>query len=151
MVATTLEAAACEEQLVEFCLADEIYGVDISLISEIIRLREITQIPRTAPDIQGVINLRGKIVPILDLRKRLGLPTIEHDSLTRIIVVAVADCTIGMVVDSVTGVLRIPQDKIEPPSELVSDVDSNYIRGVGKAEGKLVILLDIPKVLRILS
>ncbi len=149
MAAAAMEAAAHEEQLVAFCLANEIYGVDISLINEIIRLREITQIPRTAPDIEGVINLRGKIVPILDLRKRLGLPAGEHTGMTRIIVVQVADCTVGIVVDGVTGVLRIGQHQIEPPSELVSNLDSDYIRGVGKADNKLVILLDVPKVLRV--
>jgi purine-binding chemotaxis protein CheW len=149
MVATEMERAAHEEQLVAFCLANEIYGVDISLIHEIIRLRDITEIPRTSPDIEGVINLRGKIVPILDLRKRLGLPAVERTGATRIIVVEIADCTVGVVVDAVTGVLRMPDANIEPPSELVSDLDADYIRGVGKADEKLVILLDMPKVLRV--
>jgi purine-binding chemotaxis protein CheW len=149
MVATEMERAEREEQLVAFCLGNETYGIDISLIHEIIRLREITQIPRTAPDIEGVINLRGKIVPILDLRKRLGLPAVERTGATRIIVVEVADCTVGVVVDAVTGVLRLSDAHIEPPSELVNDLDAETIRGVGKTEEKLVILLDMPKVLRV--
>lgn len=149
MAAAALDVYANEEQLVAFCLAGEIYGVDISIIHEIIRLRDITQIPRTSPDIEGVINLRGKIVPILDLRQRLGLTTAERNAMTRIIVVEVEDCTVGMVVDSVTGVLRIPDSSIEPPSELVSDMDADYIRGVGKAEDKLVILLNMHKVLHL--
>lgn len=149
MAATEMERAEREEQLVAFCLANEIYGIDISLIHEIIRLREITQIPRAAPDIEGVINLRGKIVPILDLRKRLGLPAVERTGATRIIVVEVADYTVGVVVDGVTGVLRLSDANIEPPSELVNDLDAETIRGVGKSEEKLVILLDMPRVLRV--
>ena len=147
-MATAMEVSEREEQLVAFHLADELYGVDISIIHEIIRLREITQIPRATADIEGVINLRGKIVPILDLRKRLGLPAVERNGQTRIIVVEIADCTVGMVVDGVTGVLRLPQANIEPPSKLVSDLATDYIRGVGKTDAMLVILLNMHKVLR---
>jgi purine-binding chemotaxis protein CheW len=147
-MATVMEVSEREEQLVAFHLANELYGVDISIIHEIIRLREITQIPRATADIEGVINLRGKIVPILDLRKRLGLPAVERDGQTRIIVVEIADCTVGMVVDGVTGVLRLLQANIEPPSKLVSDLETDYIRGVGKTDDLLVILLNMHKVLR---
>ncbi|HZO87208.1 MAG TPA: chemotaxis protein CheW [Chthonomonadaceae bacterium] len=143
------EVAVREQQLVAFCLANEIYSIDIALINEIIRLQEITQIPRTSPDIEGVINLRGKIVPILDLRRRLGLPAAEPTATTRIIVVEIADCTVGLIVDSVTGVLRLPESNIEPPSELVSDLNADYIRGVGKTESALILLLDMPRVLHI--
>jgi len=143
-----LEIAEREEQLVAFQLANEIYGVDISIIQEIIRWREITQIPRTAPDIEGVVNLRGKIVPILDLRRRLELPAAECNGMTRIIVVEVLEYTVGMVVDSVIGVLKLPESKIEAPSQLVSDVKSDFIRGVGKMDDRLIILLNIQKVLR---
>src|ERR1043166_2359999 len=147
-MSAVLEVTEREEQLVAFCLANEIYGVDISVIHEIIRLHEITQIPRTSPDIEGVVNLRGKIVPILDLRKRLGLPSTERNGATRIMVVEVKECTVGMVVDSVIGVLKMPESRIEPPSPLVSDLETDYIRGVGKMEDSLVILLNIQKVLR---
>src|SRR5216117_2771525 len=95
-----LEVTEREEQLVAFYLAKELYGVDISVIQEIIRLRDITEIPRTDPDIEGVINLRGKIVPILDLRRRLGLPEQTYHATTRIIVVEVLDSTVGLIVDS---------------------------------------------------
>lgn len=149
MTALAVEAMESEQQLVAFQLADEVYGVDISLINEIIRLREITQIPRTAPDIEGVINLRGKIVPVLDLRKRLGLPPTERGNATRIIVVEIADCTVGMIVDGVNGVLRMSEANIEPPSQLVTDLDSDFIRGVGKVDSRLVILLNMPNVLRL--
>ena len=143
-----LEATEKEEQLVAFRLANEIYGVDISVIHEIIRLHEITQIPRTSPDIEGVVNLRGRIVPILDLRKRLELPAAERTGGTRIIVVTIRECTVGMVVDSVIGVVKLPESRIEPPSPLVSDLETDFIRGVGKMDDNLVILLNIQKVLR---
>ena len=144
-----MEACVREEQLVAFHLANEIYGVEISLINEIIRMRAITQIPRTPPDIEGVINLRGKIVPILDLRRRLGLPTAERSSATRIIVVETNDCTVGMVVDGVDGVLRMTESCIEPPAQLVGNLDADYIRGVGKTDDRLVILLHMANVLHI--
>jgi purine-binding chemotaxis protein CheW len=147
-MSTVLEVTEREVQLVAFHLANEIYGVDISVIHEIIRLHEITQIPRTSPDIEGVVNLRGKIVPILDLRRRLGLPAVERDGATRIIVVEVTEFTVGMVVDSVLGVLKLAESHIEPPGPLISDLESDFIRGVGKRDGRLVILLNIQKVLR---
>lgn len=138
-----------EEQLVAFQLAGETYGVNIFHINEIIRLREITQIPRTPPDTEGVINLRGKIVPIIDLRKRLGLPPGEHTSGTRVIIVTLDEYTVGLIVDGVNGVLRIPHASIEPPSELISGVDADYVSGVGKSGEDLVILLNLQKVLRV--
>lgn len=151
MSAAVAEVAGKEAQLVAFRLAHEVYGVDISLINEIILWKEITHIPRAAPGIEGVINLRGKIVPILDLRKRLGLPPVSPTAATRIIVVEIAACTVGIVVDSVAGVLYIPENDIEPPSELVSRFDSDTVCGVGKTADMLVILLDMPKVLRLAS
>ncbi len=149
MAAAVLEVAEREEQLVAFHLANEIYGVDISAINEIIRLREITQIPRANPDIEGVINLRGKIVPILDLRRRLGLPAAERTGVNRIIVVENGGCTVGLVVDGVTGVLRIADTSIEPPSKLICSLHEAYIRGVGKVGDKLVILLNMDFVLKV--
>lgn len=148
MVAMADAVSMHEEQLVAFYLADEVYGMEICHINEIIRLHEITQIPRTPPDVEGIINLRGKIVPILDLRKRLELPAKERTSGTRIIVVEYGECTVGLIVDGVSGVLRIPQDQIEPPSELVSGLDSDYVRGIGKQDDMLIILLNLPQVLR---
>src|SRR5207248_765176 len=100
-------------------------------------MRDMTHIPRTTEDIEGVINLRGKIVPIIDLRKRLGLSAVERTGATRIIVLEFSGAIVGMIVDCVEGVLRIPSDDIEAPSELVSDLESEYIRGVGKADNTL--------------
>ena len=134
-----------EEQFVAFRLADEIYGIPIMLVHEIIRSCDITQIPRTADYVRGVVNLRGKIVPVIDLRKRLGLPDVEQTNSTRIVVVEVDENVVGMIVDAVTEVFRIPESQIEPPVELVADVENDLIRGVGKKEDQLIILLDIPR------
>jgi purine-binding chemotaxis protein CheW len=149
MRAAALEARVNEEQLVAFCLAGEIYGIAIACINEIIRPREITPIPRAADEIEGVINLRGKVVPILDLRRRLGLPPVERSAITRIIVVEVAESMVGLIVDEVIGVLRIAEADIEPPTALLNDLDSSFLRGVGKSGDKLVILLHIEQVLHL--
>jgi purine-binding chemotaxis protein CheW len=138
-----------EEQLVAFRLGGETYGIPISLVHEIIRCSEITQVPRTAEYVRGVINLRGKVVPVLDLRLRLGLPPIEETRTTRIVVVEVENGIIGMIVDAVSEVLRLPLSQIEPPSELVASIETDLIRGVGKRDQDLVILLDIYKTLKV--
>ncbi len=142
MIAAT-QSSEQEEQLVAFNLGEEVYGVDIALIHEIIRWRETTAIPQTTSEIEGVINLRGKIVPVLDLRKRLGLPAAERNGATRIIVAETADSTVGLIVDSVVGVLRIPQASIEPPAPLVARIDIDTVRGIGKVSDMLVILLNM--------
>lgn len=136
-----------EEQLVVFELGDESYAVDIGAVNTIIRMQPITEIPRSPEFVEGVINLRGSIIPVIDLGKRFGLPNSEQTKASRIVVVEAMGQLIGMVVDAVTETLRLPQDAIEPPSPLVTSVDSEYVRGVGKLEGRLVILLDLEKVL----
>ena len=148
MMATMTENGACEEQLVAFYLASETYGIDIAAIQEIIRLPDITPLPRSTPDVEGVINLRGRIIPILNLRIRLGLPIVAYAASTRVIVVEAAENTVGLIVDGVTGVLRLPAASVESPSSLISTVDENHIRGVGKAGDTLVILLNVESVLR---
>jgi purine-binding chemotaxis protein CheW len=135
------------EQLVVFDLAHEFYGVDIGAVNTIIRMQEITRIPRTPEFVEGVINLRGSIVPVIDLRKRFGLPVGEATKSSRIVVVEAAGVMIGMVVDAVAETLRLSADMIEPPSPVVVNVDSAYVRGVGKQDNRLVILIDLEKVL----
>jgi purine-binding chemotaxis protein CheW len=143
-----IEMAADEsEQLVVFELAKEFYGVDIGAVNTIIRMQEITQIPRTPDFVEGVINLRGSIVPVIDLRKRFGLPVGETTKASRIVVVEAAGQMIGMVVDAVAETLRLSSDAIEPPSPVVASLDAEYLRGVGKQDDRLVILLDLDKVL----
>jgi len=138
---------AGEEQLVVFTLANETYGIDISAVNEIIRTQDITEVPRTPDFVEGVINLRGRIVPVIDLRKRFGLEAVEETQASRIIVVELDGTTVGMIVDSVSEVLRLPKENIEPTPPMVSGVDSAYLRGVGKWNDRLIILLDITKVL----
>ncbi len=134
-----------EEQFVVFRLAGEIYGIPITLVHEIIRYREITRIPRSAEYVRGVLNLRGQIVPVIDLRKRLGLPSAEETNSSRIVVTEVEENIVGMIVDAVTEVLRLPFSRIEPPSDLIVDVEYDLIKGVGKKDDQLVILLDVSK------
>ena len=136
-----------EEQLVVFTLANETYGIAISTVNEIIRMQDITEVPRTPDFVEGVINLRGRIVPVIDLRKRFGLEAAEATQASRIMVVELQGLTVGMIVDSVSEVLRLPTDSIEPTPAIASGVDSAYLKGVGKWDDRLIILLDIEKVL----
>lgn len=135
------------EQLVVMELSGESYGVDIGAVNTIIRMQEVTSIPRTPAFVEGVINLRGLIIPVIDLRKRFGLEVGEMTKASRIVVVEANNQVIGMIVDAVAETLRIPIEAIEPPSPVVVSVDSSYVRGVGKLEGRLLILLDLDKVL----
>lgn len=134
-------------QLVGFMIGNEEYAVDILKVQEINRIIQITKVPNSPEFIEGVINLRGKVIPILDLRIRLGMAKKEHDSHTRIIVVEIAQKTIGFIVDEVTEVLRIPRNVIEAPPELVAGAKSEFITGVGKLEDRLLILLDLDKII----
>ena len=134
-------------QLVTFHIAGEEFGVDILSVQEIIRPMQITMVPHAARFIEGVINLRGKVIPIIDLRRRFGLSTRDHDKHTRIIVIEINNMIVGFVVDSVSEVLRIPASTVEPPPPVVSGLESEYISGVGKLEDRLLILLDLNKLL----
>lgn len=138
-----------EQQLVVFDLADEGYGVDISAVREIIRLQEITHVPRTPEFVEGVINLRGKVIPVIDLRKRFGLAVEAESQDNRIVVVDIGDQDIGVVVDAVTEVLRIPTDSVEPPASVITTADSDYLLGIAKLDSRLIILLDLQKVLSV--
>ncbi len=134
-------------QLVTFSLGAEEFAVDILEVKEIIRTLETAKIPRSLDFVEGVINLRNVVIPIIDLRKRFSMPAKEVDSNTRIIVIEIDDLLIGFVVDSVSEVLRIPTSSVEPAPPVVTGVDSEYIRGVGKLRDKLLILLDVGKLL----
>lgn len=151
MAANLVEKDEEYEHLVTFRLAEETYGIPITLVQEIIRFCEVTQIPRSAEYVRGVVNLRGRIVPVIDLRKRLQLPDVEATSGTRIIVVEVEKGVVGMIVDSVAQVLRIPVSQIEPPSELVADVETDFLRGIGRLGEDLIILLDLVRALTMSS
>lgn len=134
-------------QLVTFRLENEEFGVNILRVQEIMRMMNITRIPNAPHFVEGVINLRGKIIPIVDLRKRLGFKNKDWDAKTRIIVVELDGLTIGFIVDSVSEVLRIPENTIEPPPSFVSGIESEYIEGVGKIGERLLLMLELRKVL----
>ncbi|MCL1915757.1 MAG: chemotaxis protein CheW [Desulfovibrionaceae bacterium] len=134
-------------QLVTFSIGEEEFGVDILKVQEIIRTMEITKVPRAQDFVEGVINLRGKVIPIIDLRRRFGLSSKAHDKHTRIIVIEISNMIVGFVVDSVSEVLRIPSSTVEPPPPVVAGVESEYISGVGKLHDRLLILLDLDKLL----
>ncbi len=136
-----------EQQLVVFDLNDEAYGVDIGSVREIIRLQEITRVPRTPDFVEGVINLRGKVIPVVELRKRFSLPIQDRTKENRIVNVDIGGQEIGMVVDAVTEVLRISADAVEPPSSVITTADSGYLRGIAKIDERLIILLDLDQVL----
>ena len=133
-------------QLVTFKLENYEFGVDILRVQEINRMMNITKIPNAPTFTEGVINLRGKIIPIIDLRKKLGFVSRVYDKSTRIIVVELDGIVLGFVVDSVSEVLRIPRDIIEPPPSIIGNVESDFIEGVGKLQDRLLILLELKKI-----
>ena len=136
-----------ELQVVGFRIGDETFGVRIGSVREIVRVPEITTVPNAQDSIEGVINLRGKIIPVIDLRKRFGQTQIVTDKKNRILVVELDGKLVGLIVNSASEVLKIPPSDIESPGSVFADNESSYITGVGKLKGRLIILLDISKLL----
>lgn len=134
-------------QLVTFSIGEEEFGVNILKVKEINRAMEITKVPRAPAFVEGVINLRGTVIPIIDLRKRFGLLAKQADKDTRIIVIEINGIIVGFVVDAVSEVLRIPAGTVEPPPPVVAGVESDYISGVGKLRERLLIMLDLDRLL----
>lgn len=134
-------------QLVSFLIENEEFGVDILNVQEIIRPVDITRVPNAPAFVEGVINLRGRIVPVVDLRKRFNMSQRERDKNSRIIVVELDDKIVGFMVDAVREVLRVDTNVIEPPPELAIGIDAGYITGVAKLEDRLLILLDLERIL----
>jgi len=145
----TTKQAAVEEllQLVSFNIGGEEFGVDILKVQEINRMVEITRVPNAPEYVDGVINLRGKVIPIIDLRRRFGMQRKEKDKDTRIIVVELSGKVLGFVVDAVSEVLRIPNSVTEPPPSIIAGIKAEYITAIGKLEDRLIILLDLERVL----
>jgi len=143
-------ALAMEKDLhiVGFRIGNETYGVRIGSVREIVRVPEITSVP-SAPDlIEGVINLRGKIIPVMDLRKRFGQTEIVSDKKNRILVVELENKLIGLIVNAASEVLKIPPSEVDSPGSVFAEGESSYVTGVGKLKGRLIILLDIAKLLQ---
>lgn len=136
-----------EQQYVIFQLEKETYGIDIAKVWEIITPKAVTKVPHAASFIEGIINLRGKVIPVIDLRKRFGLSSGEHRHSERIVIIEIEGNTLGMTVDGVSEVLQINTEAVEAPPSVVTDVDSDYLAGVAKLEDRLIILLNLDKVL----
>jgi purine-binding chemotaxis protein CheW len=134
-------------QLISFLVGDEVYGLDILRVKEVIRIREITRLPKAPSFVRGIINLRGDVIPIIDLRDKFGLELHEYTATTRVIVVDVDEKLVGMVVDAASQVVRMPADQIDPPPPIVGGLSAEYIKGVGKLDDRLVILLNIDRIL----
>jgi purine-binding chemotaxis protein CheW len=134
-------------QVVGFRIGNETFGVRIGSVREIVRVPEITAVPSAPETIEGVINLRGKIIPVMDLRKRFGQTEVQPDKKNRILVVELDNKLVGLIVNAASEVLRIAPSEIEAPGNLFAEGESGYVTGVGKLKGRLIILLDIAKLL----
>jgi purine-binding chemotaxis protein CheW len=137
-----------ELQIVGFRIGRETFGLPISIVREIVRVPEITSIPNAPDYIEGVINLRGRIIPVVDLRKRFGEVVAKADKRNRIVVVELENRNIGLIVNSASEVLKIPPSDIEAPHAVFQEGELDYITGVGKLRGRLVMLLDLGKLLQ---
>ncbi len=135
-------------QVVGFRVGRENFGVPISLVHEIVRIMEITAVPDSPNFIEGVINLRGKIIPVVDLRKRFGEKTITTSKKNRILVAEVGSKMVGLVVDSASEVLKIPPSNIDPPPNVFEEGELNYVTGVAKLDNRLIILVELSKIMQ---
>jgi purine-binding chemotaxis protein CheW len=134
--------------LVGFRVGSETFGVPIALVHEIVRVPEITTVPEAPECVEGVINLRGKIIPVVDLRKRFGEISYTSNKRNRILVAEFEGKLVGLMVDAASEVLKIPPSEIEPPPDVFEDGQIRYVTGVGKLGGRLIIMVDITKVLQ---
>ncbi|GAQ95796.1 purine-binding chemotaxis protein CheW [Thermodesulfovibrio aggregans] len=134
-------------QLVTFTLGEEEYAVDILKVQEINRMKEITKVPNAPYYVEGVINLRGKVIPVVSLRKFFGLPEEEDRTKQKIMIMDIQGTTIGLIVDTVSEVLRISSDIVEPPPSMTYSVNSEFIWGIAKLEDRLIILLDMDRLI----
>ncbi len=134
-----------KDKYLTFTLGEELYGIDIRAVIEIIGIMPITKVPEVPPYVQGIINLRGKIIPVVDMRLRFGQEYRPYSDRTCVIIISVNDVLIGLIIDGVSEVLTIPENSIVPPPELKS-VRNRYVKNIGKlSEEKVVLLLDWKK------
>ena len=143
--------SSSEIQLVVFKLGLEEYGVSILQVQEIKRITQITRVPHTPEYIKGVINLRGSVLPVIDLKKRLNLPEQQSTEDARIIIVKVNEISVGMMVDAVSEVMTINEQNIDSPDVVAGSVAANYLSGVGKLDNRLLILLNLEKITGIIQ
>ena len=136
-----------EQQLVVFELANEFYGINIAVVESIIKMQPITQLPQTPAYVKGVTNLRGSVLPVIDLRARFALDEKEESRQTRIIIVTMGSIKVGVIVDGVSEVLRVSDELIEPLPPMVNSVNSAFLKGIVRLESRLIIMLELGKVL----
>ena len=141
------EGAAEVKQLISFTVGAEEYGLELLRVKEVIRMRQITWLPKAPACVKGIINLRGDVIPIVDLRERFGLAAQEQTAMTRVIVVEVEGRMVGMVVDSDSQVVRVPADQFDPPPPVMGSASKDFITAVGKMGDKLVIMIDVDRIL----
>ncbi|GGB30464.1 chemotaxis protein CheW [Lentibacillus populi] len=139
--------AVLDKKVIVFQLKNEEYAVSVEQVGSIERIEPITRVPQTADFVKGVINMRGVVTPIIDLRKRFGIEEAEYSEATRIIIVYMDDIEVGLIVDAANDVIDIPESSIEPAPEVVGTVDVDYLEGVAKLKNRLLILLNLQKVL----
>lgn len=138
-----------EIQLVACAIDGEEYAVDIKSVQEIIRLLDVTRVPHASPYVSGVINLRGRVIPVMDIRKRFGLPSKVPNETTRIVIINWNGLLVGILVDSVSEVIRLPRHAIEHSLSCSSNVNTEFFNGIGKLGQRLLIMLNIDKILGI--
>jgi purine-binding chemotaxis protein CheW len=136
-----------EKQMVLFELGTEAYGLDIASVHEIIRMQPITKVPKAPLYVEGVINLRGRVIPVIDIGKKFGIEKMDDAKNKRIVVVNIKDTTLAIIVDAVTEVIRVPTESIDPVSDIVTSGQSDYLMGIAKLPEKMVILLALDKLL----
>ncbi|PLX48368.1 MAG: chemotaxis protein CheW [Desulfobulbaceae bacterium] len=136
-----------KDKYLTFHLAGEDYGIDIAYVTEIIGIQKITEVPDMPEFIRGVINLRGKVIPVMDVRLRFAMAERDYDERTCIIVVDINGTAVGLVVDEVREVADIPEDQVEPPPETGKGKSSRYLKGMGKMDDEVKILLNVEKML----
>lgn len=135
--------------LVTFRVGKSEYAINIMQAREIIKMEKITIIPNSPSFIEGVINLRGNIIPVIDLKKRFGLEEVQGEVNTGIIIVKIEDMDMGIIIDSVSKVISIPKSDIEPPPPVLSGIQQKYIKGVAKVDEKLLVVLDLDNMLSV--
>ena len=137
------------KQYVTFIIGEETYGVNVLSVQDIIGMTQITPVPNTLSFMKGVINLRGAVVPVIDLRKKFNMENRDYDSFTVIIIVEVKDVKIGMIVDSVADVVGLPVTSIQDTPHFSSKIETNFIEGIGQLENTLIIILNVEKILSV--
>lgn len=141
------ERGSDERQLVVFRLANDVYGIEIQAVREIIRIHDVTRVPNAPEFIEGVINLRGRICPVMDLRRRFGVDVADASSESRIVVVEIQGEDVGMIVDAVTEVLRVSGERVQPPSSVVTSAGTRVVEGIVNLGDRLIMLVDLDTLL----